>query len=94
MNMLNTKELHSLYPSPNIILVIESSIMRWAENVARMGERRGAFRMSAKKPDEMIRGRKREDNIKMDLQEVGRGYLVDLFGCGYGQVDSGLLRNR
>jgi len=49
--------------------------MRWAGHVARMGERRGVYRvlvgeLEGKKPLERPR-RRWEDNIKMDLQEVG-----------------------
>jgi hypothetical protein len=35
---LHNEELHSLYPSPSIIRVIKSRRMRWAGNVAHMGE--------------------------------------------------------
>jgi hypothetical protein len=35
---LHNDELHSLYSSPNIVRVIKSRRMRWAEHVARMGE--------------------------------------------------------
>jgi len=49
--------------------------MRWAENVASMGERRGVYRIFVGKPEgERPLGRPRrrcEDNIKLDLQEVG-----------------------
>ena len=42
-----------------------------------MGERRGVYRVLVGKPEEkrpLARHRRRwEDNIKMDLQEVGRG---------------------
>jgi hypothetical protein len=38
---LHDKELNDLYPSPNIVRVIKSRRMRWAEHVARMGEERG-----------------------------------------------------
>jgi len=49
--------------------------MRWAGHVARMGEGRGVQRVLVGKPEgkrslERPR-RRREDNIKMDLQEVG-----------------------
>jgi hypothetical protein len=38
-------ELSDLYCSPNVGLVIKSRIVRWAGHVARMGERRGVFRI-------------------------------------------------
>ena len=51
--------------------------MRWAGHVARMGERRGVYRVLLGKPEgkrPMGRPRHRwEDTIKMDLQEVGGG---------------------
>ena len=57
--------------------VIKSRIMRWAGHVARMGEGRGVYRVLVGKPEgKRPLGRRRhrwEDNIKMDLQEVGRG---------------------
>jgi len=50
--------------------------MRWAGHVARMGERRGIYRVWIGKPEgkrPLGRSRLRRDNIKMDLQEVGHG---------------------
>ena len=51
--------------------------MRWAGHVARMGERRGVYRVLVWKPEgkrPLGRSRRRWDNnIKMDLQEVGCG---------------------
>jgi len=49
--------------------------MRWAGHVAGMGERRGVYRALVGKPEgKRPLGRPRwEDNIKMDLQEVGCG---------------------
>ena len=51
--------------------------MRWAGHVARMGERRGVYRVLVGKPEgkrPLGRPRRRwEDNIKMDLQGVGCG---------------------
>ena len=37
---LRNEKLNDLYPSPNIVRVIKSRRMRWAENVARMGKKR------------------------------------------------------
>jgi len=72
---LHNEELNDLYCSPNIIRVIKSRRMRWAEHVARIGERRGVHRVLVGKPEgKRPLGRPRhrwEDNIKMDLQEVG-----------------------
>ena len=56
---------------------VNSRRMRWAGHVARVGERRGVYRVLAGKPlgkRPLGRPRRRwEDNIKMDLQEVGCG---------------------
>jgi hypothetical protein len=72
---LHNKELYALYSSSNIIRVIKLRRMRWAGHVARMGERRGAYRALVGKPEgrrPLGRARRRrEDNIKMDLREVG-----------------------
>jgi hypothetical protein len=72
---LHNKELNVLYSSPNIIRVIKSGRMRWAGHVARVGEGRGAYRILVGRPEgrrPFGRPRRRwEDNIKMDLQEVG-----------------------
>jgi hypothetical protein len=37
---LHNEELHSLYSSPYIIIIINSRKMRWIGNVARMGTKR------------------------------------------------------
>ena len=62
---------------PNIVRVVKSRRMRWAGHVARMGEDRGVHRLLVGKPEgKRLLGsprRRWEDNIKMDLQEVGRG---------------------
>ena len=74
---LHNEELNVLYSSPNIVRVIKSRRMRWAGHVARMVEGRGVFRVLVGKPGgKRLVGRprrRREDNIKMDLQEVGCG---------------------
>jgi hypothetical protein len=36
---LHNEEIHNLFPSPNIIIMIKSRRMRWAGHVARMGSR-------------------------------------------------------
>ena len=74
---LHNEEVNDLYCSPNIVRMIKSRRMRWAGNVARMGEGRGVYRVLVGKPEEkrpLGRPRHRwEDNIKMGLQEVGWG---------------------
>jgi hypothetical protein len=74
---LHNKELNDLYSLPNIVQVVKSRRMRWAGHVARMGEDRGVHRVLVGKPEEKMplgKPRRRwEDNIKMNLQEVGRG---------------------
>ena len=74
---LRNEELNDLYCSPNIGRVIKSRRMRWAGHVARMGERRGVYRVLVGKPEgKRTLGRPRsrwEDNIKMDVPEVGCG---------------------
>jgi hypothetical protein len=42
---LHNEELHNLYSSPDITRMIKSRRMRWAGNVARMGETRNAYRI-------------------------------------------------
>ena len=61
--------------------------MRWVGHVARMGERIRVYRVLVGKPEgkrPLGRPRRRwEDNIKMDLQEVGcGGYGLDRAGLG------------
>ena len=57
--------------------VIKSRRFRWARHVAHMEEGRGVYRVLVGKPEgkrPLGRPRRRwEDNIKMDLEEVGRG---------------------
>ncbi|KAJ4436834.1 hypothetical protein ANN_16966 [Periplaneta americana] len=72
---LHNAELHALYSSPDIIRNIKSRRLRWAGHVARMGESRNAYRVlvgrrEGKRPSGKPR-RRREDNIKMDLREMG-----------------------
>jgi hypothetical protein len=72
---LHNDELHSLYSSTNIVSVIKSRKLRWAGHVARMGEGRGVYKVLVVRPEgkrPLGRPRRRwEDNIKMDLREIG-----------------------
>jgi len=76
---LHNEDLNDLYSSPNIVRVIKSRRMRWGGYVARMGEERGVHRVLVGKPEgwrPLGRPRRRwVDNIRMDLQEVGCGYM-------------------
>ena len=74
---LRNEDLMNLYSLPNILRVVNSRRMRWVGHVARMGEGRGMHRFLVWKPEgkrPLGRPRRRwEDNIKMDLREVGGG---------------------
>jgi hypothetical protein len=74
---LHNEELNDLYSSPNIIRAIKSRRMRWVGHVSRMGEGRGVYRILVGRSEgrrPIGRPRRRwEDNIKIDIQEVGRG---------------------
>ena len=74
---LHNEECNDLYCSPNIVRVITWRSMLWVGHVVQMGERRCIYRvlvgkLEGKRP--LWRPRHRwEDNIRMDLQEVGCG---------------------
>jgi hypothetical protein len=81
---MHNEELNDLYSLPSIVWVVKLRRMRWAGHVARMGEERGVHRVLVGKFEgKRSLGRSRrswEDNIKMDLQEVGgsRGDWMEL----------------
>jgi hypothetical protein len=81
---LHNEELHNLYSSPSIIRIIKSRNMKWAGHVARMGEKTKSYRILVGKPEgKRPLGRprrKREENIRMDLREIGWGGMdwIDL----------------
>jgi hypothetical protein len=64
---LRNEEINDLYCSPNIIQVIQSRSMKWMEHLARLGERRGVYRVLVGRPEggrPLARPRRRwEDNI-------------------------------
>jgi hypothetical protein len=69
---LHKEELHNLYSSSSAIRMIKSRRMRWAGHVARIGEKRTAYRIlmgnpEGKRPQGRPR-RRRVGNIKMDLR--------------------------
>ena len=74
---LHIEELNDLYSSPNIVRVIKSRRMRWVGYVARMEEDRVLHKVLVGKPEGKrplgTPRRRWEDNIKMNLEEVGRG---------------------
>jgi hypothetical protein len=74
---LRNEELRDLYSSPNIIRIIKSRRIKLAGHVARMGEKMNVYRLLLGKPDRkrpLGRPRRRRvDNIRMDLGEVGWG---------------------
>jgi hypothetical protein len=75
---LHNEELNDLYSSPSIIRIIKSKRMRWAGHVARM-EKRNSYRLLVAKPEgKMPLGRprrRRVDNVKMNVGEIGWGSL-------------------
>jgi hypothetical protein len=73
---LHNEELHDLYSSPGIIRIMKARRMRWAGHVARMGEKRNAYRLLEKPEGRRPLGSSRHrwlGNIRMDLVEVGWG---------------------
>jgi hypothetical protein len=83
---LHNEEFRDLYSSPSIIRMIKLRRMRCAGHVARMGDKRNAYRLLVGKPGgKRPLGRPRRrwvDNIRMDLGEVGWGN-VDWIWSGY-----------
>jgi hypothetical protein len=84
LRKLHNEELHNLYFWPSIIRMIKSRRMRWEGHAACMGEKRNAYRILVGKPEEKRPlGRPRrswEDNIRIDLREIGWGVMdwIDL----------------
>jgi hypothetical protein len=74
---LHNEELHDLYSSPSIIIIMKSRRMSWAGHVARMRQKRNAYRLLVGNPEgRRPLGRPRRSwlhNFRMDLVEVGWG---------------------
>jgi hypothetical protein len=62
---LHNKDLHALYLSPNIILVIKPRI-RWPVHVARMRERSGAYGVLVRKPE----GRNHLEDLGVEARSI------------------------
>jgi hypothetical protein len=81
--MMHNEELHGLYSS--IVRVIKARRMRWVGHVERMGEVRGAYNILVGRPERrrpLGRPRHRwEDNIKIDLWEIGFGDVDWIHGA-------------
>jgi hypothetical protein len=74
--------------------MIKSSKMKWAGHLARIGEKRNAYRIFVEKPEgkRPLRRHKRslEDNIKRDLIAVGWGDM-DWIYLAEDRTSGGLL---
>jgi len=85
---LQNEEVYALNSSPDIIQVIKPRGMRWTQKLARVGERRGAYRvLVGKSEEETLLGRPKlswECSINMDLEEVRSGQGLHWSGSGYG----------
>jgi hypothetical protein len=82
------RKLHGLYSSPSIVRVMKARRMRWAGNVALMGEVRCEYNILVGRPEgRRPLGRPRcrwEDNIKMVLREIGFGMWIGFIGLRIG----------
>ena len=89
MEKLHSEELPDLYCSPNIIRVIKSGRMRWAGNVARIGDRRDVYRV--------LVGDLREGDHLENEGLGGRIILKEMFKTWHGvmnRIDVGQDRER
>jgi hypothetical protein len=90
---LHNEELHNLYSSPDIIRQVKSRRMRWTGHVARMREERKVYKVLVGRPEgksPLGRPRRRWEDIRMDLREIGLGVWIG-FDCLRTGTDGGLL---
>jgi len=83
---LHNEELYNLNYEPSIVAIIKSSRMKCMGHVARIGEKRGAYRDLVGKFEgtrKLDRPRHRWEDFKMDLQET-RWMTCTPYGSGYG----------
>ena len=89
---IHNEELYAVYSSRHIIRVIESGRLRWTGHVARIGERRGTYRVLVWKPEGMTRLRRPRRRWKIILKWIFKkwdwGHGLDRSGSGQGQVAS------
>jgi hypothetical protein len=87
---LHIEDLHVLYFSPSIIRVMKARRMRWAGHVASMGVVSVEYKFLVGRPEgRRTLGRPRcewEDNIKMDIREIGFGDVDWFVGLRIGTV--------
>jgi hypothetical protein len=96
---LYNEELNDLYCSPSIVRVMKSRRMTWVGHVARMGEKRGVYRVLMGKPEgKRPFGRPRlrlDDNIKMIFRNwdvgVWNGSSWLRIGTGGGHLEKFLI---
>ena len=83
-----------MYRSPNIVRVIKSRRLRWAGQVTRMEVCRSAFKILKGKPTGKRPlgrpGRRWEDNIRMDLEEIGINAGIGLIRLTIGIIGAPL----
>ena len=87
---LHNEELNDLYCSPNNIWVINSSRMRWAGNIARVGERRGVYRVLVGKPEGKNHLRERAVDGRIILRWIFMEWNVGVWtGWGWHRIGTG-----
>jgi hypothetical protein len=94
---LRNKELHSLYSSSDIIRMVKSRRMRWAGHAVHMGQMKNAYKImvgksKGKRPLKRPRCRW-EDNIKMNIKEIGLRAWIGFMWLRIG-TGSGFLRTQ